>query len=587
MERLGFPLLSLFALVTLLLVAAVITQAALGPGPRGQGEPAARRFVAVCAVLLAGGSGFFLWRLFPADAFWFTRDDGFHVDLVWPWIGLLMLTLGAVCTAAAGTPRRYRFLAPPRPRSWLVLPAPLLVLALVVSATAIAPVSHSATDPGPAPEPVGELSGAIWRWTIPDGRRVVHVHDGPRGPIASFDDGVVALDGATGEELWSYGRPGSTLAVRLSPGGDTLAVHVSSSWALGERERLVLLDTETGEAIGTRSDPPFSGDDWAVDGRTLLFTAPDGAEENRKLSAVDAVTGEEQWSFPFPDNCQFLGDVASLRDAPSQGTSTSSLEAVRAIRALDGLIALSLDCTVRDPDPVDGPAGDYPGAGNAAQERFIVVDAQTGEELWQTAYTRSAGDWRDPRPEPLRITGDGTALIAKVYETEEQEEGLRVLDLRTGDPIASPEGERAIDIELARATTGTAAYLPGEEDGGEGEPVRAFYERLPFDSGEEPETARFPIPGSEEQGWDGCVSAFRLDEQGATMAVFSSPHCASLGSLAFVPWGADTAERTVPIDEEMDLPEEDESGMSEGGRVLYDTSTALVVHTGTELIGVR
>ncbi|MBB5433952.1 PQQ-binding-like beta-propeller repeat protein [Nocardiopsis composta] len=360
--------------------------------------------------------------------------------------------------------------------------------------------------------------------------------------------------------------------MEFSVDGKTVAAHVVSPWAWGEREQLVLLDAKTGEVIGARSDSLLSEGAWALDGGTL-FSLPltQDSEEARSLRASDALTGEKEWSFAVPDRCRALSSAGSLRGIPSSGDP----EIARGrVLVLDGLITVGLSCTTpesKSEDPEGYSADSY-------KDRFFVLDAETGNELWEAEYDGSreqSGRWS----EPLAVTGDGAALITRVHSAEKEKTDILVSDLRTGEQTASFEDDGPFQIAEMSATTAVAAYRVVRESRGGGKAGVLRAERIPYEEGREQQTARFPLPDSEERARDGCTSPFRFDERGVRLAVFSDAYCSSLGSLAFVPWGADAAEWTVPISEEAGVPGNDP--------VLYDTSTVLVVHTGTELIGVR
>src|SRR5699024_11852675 len=62
-------------------------------------------------------------------------------------------------------------------------------------------VADTAVEAHPVPT---EVDDAVWQWQVSEGDKGVDVLSGPFGPLAVLEDGVVALDGTSGEEVWGY-----------------------------------------------------------------------------------------------------------------------------------------------------------------------------------------------------------------------------------------------------------------------------------------------------------------------------------------------------------------------------------------------
>lgn len=105
----------------------------------------------------------------------------------------------------------------------------------------------------------------VWRTFLPDRARLLGA--GPRGPVIGLTDGVSALDGSTGQELWHHRRRGRQTDVMLSGNGRwvILVTHSSSGpWGGSSRSDVLVLDAGTGRVV-TRSDdhgvPPLDATD--------------------------------------------------------------------------------------------------------------------------------------------------------------------------------------------------------------------------------------------------------------------------------------------------------------------------------------
>ncbi|PWV45512.1 putative pyrroloquinoline-quinone binding quinoprotein [Nocardiopsis sp. L17-MgMaSL7] len=124
--------------------------------------------------------------------------------------------------------------------------------------------------PGEVPVTVSELA---WEWTAEEATGVPRLSWLPGGVLVAMEDGVVALDGASGREMWSYLVEGTRVWTDVSPSGNR--VHVlfpdqpqerpegddrSAEGPNGEDGsepvpgRRVVLDGETGEVVGDREE---------------------------------------------------------------------------------------------------------------------------------------------------------------------------------------------------------------------------------------------------------------------------------------------------------------------------------------------
>jgi quinoprotein glucose dehydrogenase len=260
---------------------------------------------------------------------------------------------------------------------------------------------------------------------------------------------VVALDGASGEEVWSYSPPGtderpgrvSTRGVSYWPGDGEHEARI----LFMSGPRLVAVMAEDGAIVdsfgdhGTVTvDPGFGGVPTLFENVAIIGASaselPQGPPGNPR--AFDVVTGELLWEFrTVPQSGEAYNDTwgggSERRAGANMWAFAATVDAARGIAYL----------------PIAGPAsnyygGDRPGA-NVYSDSIVAVDALTGEYLWhfQTVHhdiwdvdMSNAGTLFD-----FEVDGETRPAIAYVGKSSY----LFVLDRETGEPLIDVE-ERAV-----------------------------------------------------------------------------------------------------------------------------------------------
>ncbi|WP_239643020.1 outer membrane protein assembly factor BamB family protein [Nocardiopsis alkaliphila] len=99
----------------------------------------------------------------------------------------------------------------------------------------------------PAYEVPGSVSRVAWEWEVPDQENsLVDVLPGRSGPVMVLGDGLVGLDGATGEELWHYRLEGGGVhGAWVTPEGEEILLSLPGA----EPDSVVLLDAGTGRLL--------------------------------------------------------------------------------------------------------------------------------------------------------------------------------------------------------------------------------------------------------------------------------------------------------------------------------------------------
>jgi quinoprotein glucose dehydrogenase len=268
---------------------------------------------------------------------------------------------------------------------------------------------------------------------------------------------VVALDGASGEPIWSFtppdvnGRPSrvSTRGVSYWPGDTDHEPRI----LLTSGARLVAIDAATGSLVDSFGEggtieftPSFGGvptifADVAIVGASTgeLSEGPAGNPRG-----FDVVTGELRWAFqtvprpgePFNET---WGDGWEERSGTNMWAFAATVDAERGIAYL----------------PIAGPAsnyygGDRPGS-NVYGNSIVAVDALTGEYRWhfQTVH-HDIWDIDMPNAGTLfDFNDDGEMRPAIAYVGKSSY--FFVLDRVTGEPL--------IDVEERPVPAGD---VPGE-----------------------------------------------------------------------------------------------------------------------------
>lgn len=276
-------------------------------------------------------------------------------------------------------------------------------------------IQHGIADS--VPEALGypdSVSEVAWEWQPPGGSGLLLARSVPVGALMFHGDGVVALAGDSGEEVWKYRVKGSKVVGDVSDNQKFVALHVDAEDE-GQVE-MVILDSSTGEIlhqypVDHGANPVSGGGVIWHQIRPALSAVTEEAwftstETGEVVTARELGTDENLWSVESPLECEESRTVDS-------------------VFAWDETVVLALTCFVDS---------EYPGAGSMNDQvefvsALIGLDSNDGSELWREEGL--VGRHPDDSIEREFTTfEDGMVLVRYPYSDTGQ-----VLDAATGEVV--------------------------------------------------------------------------------------------------------------------------------------------------------
>jgi outer membrane protein assembly factor BamB len=263
----------------------------------------------------------------------------------------LLMGIGGIAVAVGGVvialvpPGRWRV---PSVRSGLFgLSALVLVPVVAVPLLSVLPewrltaTTAGAGQPAAVPESVSKVA-----WSAEVDGEINKVVSAGMGAVVMLRDGVVALDGTTGQIRWSRRWAGSFLeGADATPDGRTVILQVSPR-GKGPLVRWEVLDAFTGEVRFTKELPedtrPGNRPHMVVTSASYV----DGNEDWSEFHAYSLIDGHRLWDFRFPAGCSYFGGL----NAGPLGTNDKVL----------------LPMTCAD-----------------TEVRYVALDAAGGQERWR------------------------------------------------------------------------------------------------------------------------------------------------------------------------------------------------------------
>lgn len=280
----------------------------------------------------------------------------------------------------------------------------------------------------------------------------------------STQTGILALDAATGEEVWEYSAPNpGEVITDIAPRGSPIVfegnVYANLQWGA-----TVALDAETGEEIwqvaitneelneGFNSNPIFA------DGKLIVGTeGADSAGAPGKISAIDVENGEILWTFNV---------VPLSPDDPGYDTWTNPPSWEAGIGGASAWNAGAYDPETNtivygtgQPTPWDRLSERRANEGEPSKDlysaSFVALDAGTGELKWYHQVV-PADEWdMDQHTVPIfaDIEMDGETRHVAILATTTGY--IVIVDADSGEFLAGHQGAERYTIHTGYEEDGT------------------------------------------------------------------------------------------------------------------------------------
>lgn len=512
------------------------------------------------------------------------------------WTATLAITLGAMLMAAtAHQPRLW-----PLPGSVPPMAGGLVLVLLLEfglgAATLYQPTEHTIADTFPdTPAPVpGDVSEVGWEWEVPRDVSVWGVESGPFGPLLTLEDGVVALDGSSGEVLWSYRHPyNSRVRVVVSDGGTRALVTRQPVADRSGDHHVTEIDTVTGGTLREFTVPPLleEGDDEDEETRVdflagtsevSLYSWQD-TDEGPRVRVHAADSNEELW---FPTVPEPRGRICSTLRGWWNGEN---------LLLHEDQVLITYSCADEDRLDEDTTLQDLSyDHGEPLTGVVAAFDARTGEENWVREWDDTDTDFDISVDQPVPGSGSHPVVVAQGrYRTDVP----RVLDLRDGSDtvglppeLMDPETgmNNGFEHVVRAGSEGTVLLARGSADQGDGDENDPFVFHRVSASGEIIATAEMPFSTvfldqlPEAVALEDAVIIPRLEyEETGTEE--------TIPAVVVIPYGAGPdAVRTIRFDEPEFASEPGTHGARTGDHRAIPVPGAVVTYVkGTETTIVR
>lgn len=359
-------------------------------------------------------------------------------------------------------------------------------------------IHEVADDEVPVPEAVTSVSEIGWEWRPDEEETALAVHAQSRGAVIELEDGLVGLQGDTGDELWRYRLPEAEgFSASFSPSGEHVLVAASD-------EPAVLLDTSTGAVVA--EDIDWDGEAHLLDHTRLIHHRGEATEALFTVS--DLESGETLWRQETPETCSEDGPsrlVSRLLHSEAivlllHCSENTSQEALRVPEpdTVNALVALS---------PTDGrelwrqESADSEGRGLASalmlqgtlaadlpgEEGWLIIDPVDGTRIAESpkpvlavgedTYLAGPDPWAEDPAHELRTFGGEVAASVTLSEdrwagdTPETAIGLPEqlvsVDMERGSPedavnaVVTPWDGGTDDVISATTTSAASRIDPG------------------------------------------------------------------------------------------------------------------------------
>ena len=275
---------------------------------------------------------------------------------------------------------------------------------------------------------------------------------------------VFAIDARTGNSLWRWQPDDSDGGARMVPSWQGVGLGRGLVFFGLRNGQLAALDQDTGELAWVQSvgaDPPQAGESVTTapiyaEGRVFVGVANGDTGGQGRIVAVDAETGDVQWTFFVVPRPGEFGHETWPQDSNQWELGGGGVWLVGTVDPDLGLVYFSTG----NPVPMFG--GEIREGDNLFTASVLALDLATGERRWHYQVVRH-DVWDADIATPLLLYDHPGAGSSRKALAAMRADGLLFLfDRETGEPLV-PIEEREVPQDAHQRTAPTQPFPVGSE----------------------------------------------------------------------------------------------------------------------------
>ena len=276
---------------------------------------------------------------------------------------------------------------------------------------------------------------------------------------------VFAIDARTGETVWRWQPDGSDEAVRMVASWQGVGLGAGYVFVGLRNGQVAALRQDAGELEWVQSvgsDPPQAGEavttaPMFAEGRVFVGLANGDTGGQGRIVALDAETGEPQWTFFVVPRPGEFGHETWPQDSNTWELGGGGVWLVGTVDPDLGMVYFATG----NPVPMFG--GEIRAGDNLFTASVLALDMETGERRWHYQVVRH-DVWDADIATPLLLYDNDTGAGAshKALAAMRADGHLFLFDRETGEPLA-PVEEREVPQDAYQRTAPTQPFPVGSE----------------------------------------------------------------------------------------------------------------------------
>ena len=263
------------------------------------------------------------------------------------------------------------------------------------------------------------VSEVAWVWESPGDYRPA-IFSIPGGVAVIHNEGVVALSGDSGDEIWKYEVPNHAVVGNISDNGKYVVLQVGGEESEGD---LIVLDSGVGELVYEKPLPDFS-----------MEIVERAMEIPQLRDSLRGVT-DESWIVLTESDVmahRLRGEGNSWSVSNSEIAPCGDVTSVDSIAVLSQVVVAAFTCY----EQMEGEGEKNFTEGHEFTSGFVGLEVETGEALWRSEG-RVGMFPADSQSREMNAFAENILLVKYPYENTKQ-----LLDVISGEVIE--EGRRAV-----------------------------------------------------------------------------------------------------------------------------------------------